>query len=102
MFFVEPCGADQDHGENQRRRMKLQKAAHLSGFAGIIDHVVGRQPELAEPYIEKENRKKTRAVENIFFGGNRPAERGSGDAESRSTIGIVEDPLRKNDVEQAA
>jgi len=82
--------------------MKLQKAAHASGFARIIRYAVGRQPELAEPYVQKKNREKASEVEDVFFDGNRPAERGSADTQSRPGVGIVEEPLGENEVEQAA
>jgi hypothetical protein len=39
--------------------MKLQKAAHLPGFARVIGHIVSGQPELAEPYVQKKNCEKT-------------------------------------------
>src|SRR5580700_7355989 len=82
--------------------MKLQQAAHAPGFARVVRHVVGRQPELAEPYVQKKNCEKASQIESVLFDGNRPAERWSADAQGRSNVGIVEEPLCEDEIEQAA
>src|ERR1700688_2775064 len=102
MLFVKPCGANQDDGEDQGRRMKLEKAAHLPGLAGIINHVVCVEQKPAEPYIEKKIGEKSRQIEDVLFDRNWLAERESMDAESGAVIWVAEEPLRENQVEPEA
>src|ERR1039458_4058816 len=82
--------------------MKLQKAAHLSGFARVIRHVVGRQPELAQPDVQEQIGQKTSEIKNVLFDGNALAERERLDAQGCARVLIVEEPLGEDEVEHAA
>src|SRR5579864_8542676 len=82
--------------------MKLQQATHPPGFARVIKHVVRRQPVLAEPYVQKKNSEKASQVERVLFDWNGPAERWRANAQGRSNVGIVEEPLCEHEIEQAA
>ena len=100
MFLIKPSSTNQDCRQNQRRGMKLQQAANLLSFARIVNHVVGRQPEFSQPNIEKKNRKKAGEIENVLFHRNRPAQRRSMNTQGCAMVGIVEEPLRENKIEQ--
>src|SRR5271170_7682547 len=80
--------------------MKLQQANHFPGFARVINHVVGRQPELAKPNIQKKDCEKASEIEDIFFQRNPAAKRGSKNAQGCAAVGIVEEPLSENKIEE--
>lgn len=58
--------------------MELQKAARLSGFATVVRYVVGGQPELAEPYVQKKNCEKTSQIKKYSSSGTGLPSAGAG------------------------
>jgi hypothetical protein len=78
LLLLKPCATDQDQGEDQRSRMKLEKPAHFSGFGRVVGHVIRRQPKLAEPHVQKKNREKAGQIESVLLNGDPFAECGSG------------------------
>src|ERR1700733_16078448 len=102
MLLIEPGRANQNRSKNERDGMKVQKAVHRLGFTGVVDDVVSGHPELAQPDIEKKNRKKASQIENVLFEWDWPAECGCGDSQGGADVLIIEEPLCENKIEQAS
>src|SRR5580698_1419173 len=82
--------------------MKSQQATHLSRFAGVVNDVVGGQPELPKPDVQKKDREEAREIENVLFHRNGPAKRWSKNTQGCANVGIVKEPLGENEIEQTA
>src|ERR1700678_1350542 len=81
--------------------MKSQQATHLSSLARVVNHVVGSQPELPKPDIQKKNCEEASEIENVLLHRNRPAQRRGTNTQGCTNVGIVKEPLRENEIEQA-
>src|SRR5258708_329563 len=102
VLLVKPRRANQDEGQNQRGGMKLQQPAHLLSFPGIVSDVVGSHPELADLLLYVWLGEKSSEIKNVFLDGNRFAEREGVDSQRRSSVGIVKEPLREDQVQHAS
>ena len=81
--------------------MKLQQANHLLRLAGVVNCVVGRQPELSQPHVQKKNGEKASEIEDVLFNRDGPAERRSMDTQGCAMVGILEEPLGEDEIEYA-
>ena len=77
MLLVKPRGPNQN--DRQATTMWDETATGDEPFSLrlVVNDVVGRQPEFAQPNVEKKNGEEASEIENVFFQGHCPAERGS-------------------------
>src|SRR6267142_320529 len=80
--------------------MKLKKLGQSTSFPGIVRHGISGKPVLAQPDIEQKNQHKAGQIKNILLDRNRMAERRCLYAQRGLGIRKVEEPLRKDDVEE--
>jgi len=83
------------HGKDTGAILRVHRSNfRMQGFVS--------QPELPEPDVQKKIGQKSSEIENVLFDWNRLAERERMDPKRRSSVGIAEEPLGKDQVEHAS
>src|ERR1041385_2486745 len=81
--------------------MKLQQPRNLLRFSFVVRDVVGHEPILVQPDIDKENGDKAGEIKDVLFERNWPAEGGSANPQSCSRIRKDKEAVGQKKIEAA-